>query len=50
MNEENELEKLVIENLEIVEQSRRLLSEIDRRFKDKLESILEPQFVFFFPT
>ena len=50
MNEEHELEKLVIKNLEIVEQSRRLIHEtIDDGFKRKLESLLVPQLECLFP-
>lgn len=44
MSEENELEKLVIKNLEIVEQSRKLLdATIDPEFKKKLRNLLEGQ-------
>lgn len=50
MNEENELEKLVIKNLEIVEQSRKLIhGTIDSEFKRKLESLLVPQLEYLFP-
>lgn len=44
MNEENELEKLVIKNLEIVEQSRKLLEDtVEPEFKKKLLNLLEGQ-------
>lgn len=50
MNEEYELEKLVIKNLEIVEQSRKLIhGTIDDEFKRKLESLLLPQLEYLFP-
>lgn len=41
MNEEHELEKLVIKNLEIIEQSRKLLYDtIDPEFKKKLKKLI----------
>lgn len=50
MNEEYELEKLVIKNLKIVEQSRKLIhGTIDDEFKRKLEGLLVPQLEYLFP-